>query len=142
MEKKIHQGRNVKRLREMLGIKQEALAVELGDDWNQRRVSVLEAKEIIDEELLEAIAKVLRVPAEAIKNFDEEKAIFAIQNNYDNSIAHSNFQYQPNFNPLDKYVEAVEDFKRLNEDNRKLYLALLKEKDEKIAFLERLVKRE
>jgi hypothetical protein len=48
----------------MLGIKQEALAVELGDDWNQRRVSVLEAKEIIDEELLEAIAKVLGVPAE------------------------------------------------------------------------------
>ncbi len=32
MEKKIHQGRNVKRFREMLGIKQEALAFDLGDD--------------------------------------------------------------------------------------------------------------
>jgi len=30
MEKTIHQGRNVKRFREMLGIKQEALAFELG----------------------------------------------------------------------------------------------------------------
>ena len=40
MEKIIHQGRNVKRFREMLGIKQEALAVELGEDWNQRKVSL------------------------------------------------------------------------------------------------------
>ncbi len=38
---KIHEGRNVKRFREMLGIKQDALAYEqdalayeLGDDWN------------------------------------------------------------------------------------------------------------
>ena len=34
---KIHQGRNIKRFREMLGIKQDALAYELGDDWNQQR---------------------------------------------------------------------------------------------------------
>jgi len=31
--KKIHQGRNIKRFREMLGIKQEAFAIELGEDW-------------------------------------------------------------------------------------------------------------
>ena len=53
MEKIIHQGRNVKRFREMLGIKQEALAVELGDDWNQRKVSLLEQKEVIEDELVE-----------------------------------------------------------------------------------------
>ncbi len=34
MEKKVHEGRNVRRFREMLGIKQETLAYELGDDWN------------------------------------------------------------------------------------------------------------
>ena len=33
MEHKIHQGRNVKRFREMQGIKQEALAFDLGEDW-------------------------------------------------------------------------------------------------------------
>jgi hypothetical protein len=32
MEKTIHQGRNIKRFRGMLGIKQEALAFELDDD--------------------------------------------------------------------------------------------------------------
>ena len=42
---KIHEGRNVKRFREMLGIKQDALAADLGDDWNQQRVSLLEQKE-------------------------------------------------------------------------------------------------
>ena len=75
MEKTIHQGKNVKRFREMLGIKQEGLALELGDDWNQRKISILEQKEVIEPELLEQVAKVLKVPVEAIKNFDEEKAI-------------------------------------------------------------------
>ncbi len=41
MEQKIHQGRNVKRFREMLGIKQEALALELGDDWNQKKNPII-----------------------------------------------------------------------------------------------------
>ena len=48
MEKTIHQGRNIKRFREMLGIKQEGLALELGDDWNQRKISLLEQKEVIE----------------------------------------------------------------------------------------------
>lgn len=75
MEQKIHEGRNVKRFREMLGIKQDALAYELGEDWNQKKVSMLEQKETIDETLLEQIAAVLKIPAEAIQNFDEEKAV-------------------------------------------------------------------
>ncbi len=41
---KIHEGRNVKRFREMLGIKQDALAADLGDDWNQQKISLLEQK--------------------------------------------------------------------------------------------------
>ncbi|MEP7257882.1 MAG: XRE family transcriptional regulator [Flavitalea sp.] len=81
MEKTIHQCRNVKRFREMMGIKQEGLALELGDDWSQRRISLLEQKEVIEPALLEQIAKVSKVPAEAIKNFDEETAINIISNN-------------------------------------------------------------
>lgn len=37
MNKTIHHGRNVKRFREMPGIKQEGLAYQLGDDWNQKK---------------------------------------------------------------------------------------------------------
>jgi transcriptional regulator with XRE-family HTH domain len=96
MEKTIHQGRNVKRFREMLGIKQEALALELGDDWSQRKISLLEQKEVIEPELLEQVAKALKVPAEAIKNFDEEAAINIISNtvnNHDNATGNSLFSY-------------------------------------------------
>lgn len=37
MKKTIHQGRNIKRFREMLGVKQEALVIEPGEDWNQKK---------------------------------------------------------------------------------------------------------
>ncbi len=36
--KKVHQGRNIKRFREMLGIKQDALATALGEEWNQKNI--------------------------------------------------------------------------------------------------------
>ena len=125
-EKKIHQGRNVKRFREMLGLKQEAFAAELGEDWTQRRVSLLEGKEEIEPELLEQVAKVLKVPAEAIKNFDEQAAVNYFNTFYDNSGAGafiSSTNHNCTFNPLDKMVE--------------LYERMLKEKDEVIEKLRR-----
>ena len=67
----IHQGRNIKRFREMLGIKQEAFAFELGDDWSQKKVSLLEAKEAIEPAILQQVSAVLKIPVEAIENFDE-----------------------------------------------------------------------
>jgi transcriptional regulator with XRE-family HTH domain len=66
----IHQGRNIKRFREMLGLKQEALAYALGEEWSQKRVSLLEQKEVIEDDLLNQVAAILKVPVEAIKNFD------------------------------------------------------------------------
>lgn len=91
----------------MLGMKQEGLALELGEDWNQRKVSLLEQKEVIEPELLDQVAKVLRVPADAIRNFDEEAAINVIGNNYhDNST--SNVNYHCTFNPIDKVMELFE----------------------------------
>jgi len=62
MDKTIHEGRNVKRIREMLGIKQDALAIELGDDWNQKKTSLLEGKETIEPQILDEVAKALKVP--------------------------------------------------------------------------------
>jgi transcriptional regulator with XRE-family HTH domain len=133
MEKIIHQGRNVKRFREMLGIKQEALAVELGDDWNQRKISLLEQKELIEEELLERVAKVLKVPPEALKSFDDEKVINIISNNsFENCAQPASTFFYSIINPFEKWVDTLEE-------NRKLYSALLKEKDEKIQLLEQLL---
>jgi transcriptional regulator with XRE-family HTH domain len=135
MEKTIHHGRNVKRFRDMMGVKQEALAAELGEDWNQRKVSLLEQKEEIESELLEQIAKALKVPAEAIRNFDEEAAINIVSNTFQdfkgNAVA-SAMNYQCSFNPLDKLMEAIEE-------NKTLYERLLQAEKEKNEILQNLL---
>lgn len=128
--KKIHQGRNIKRFREMLGIKQEALALELGDDWNQKKISLLEQKETVETDILAQVAKILKVPAEAIENFDEEQAVNIISNtvnNNDNATGNSLYSYQPTFNPIDKMVE--------------LYERMLEQQKEMIEKLERLIEK-
>ena len=131
MDKTIHEGRNVKRIREMLGIKQDALAIELGDDWNQKKISLLEQKETIEPPILEEVAKALKVPAEAIKNFDEERAINIIGNTVttvnDNATGQL-FQFNPTINPIDKWIEALEE-------NKKLYERLLESEREKVEIL-------
>jgi len=132
MEKTIHQGRNVKRFREMLGIKQEGMALELGEEWNQRKISLLEQKEVIEPELLEEIAKVLKVPVDAIKNFDEEKAVHIISNTFNDSSILNGINYNPTFNPIDRWVSALDA-------NKSLYEQLLKEKEEQIVLLKRLL---
>lgn len=125
--KKIHQGRNIKRFREMLGIKQDALAYELGKDWNQKKISLLEQKESVEKDILEQVAKILKVPTEAIENFDEEQAVNIISNTFtsnDTSTLNA-INIQPTFNPLDKMVE--------------LYERMLQQQKEMIEKLERLI---
>jgi transcriptional regulator with XRE-family HTH domain len=105
-EKKVHEGKNIKRIREMLGIKQETLASEL--EISQQSVSLLEQKETIESTTLEAVAKVLKVPVEAIKNFNEEMAVNFISNTFrDYSVLYA-ASYSPTFNPMDKVVELYE----------------------------------
>lgn len=134
-EPKVHHGRNVKRFREMLGLKQEAFAQELGEDWSQRRVSLLEAKEEIEPELLEQVARVLKVSPEAIKSFTEEAAVNYFNTFNDNSgkgAFFSSNNYNCNFNPLDELLKTIEE-------NKKLYERLLQAEKEKVALLEKLL---
>ncbi len=125
---KVHEGRNIKRFREMLGIKQDALAFDL--NMSQQAVSLLEQKETIDTPLLQKISALLKIPVEAIQNFDEEAAINVISNTFNNH-DHSSPQFasvinnSPNFNPLDKMVE--------------LYERMLQQQREMIEKLERLI---
>ncbi len=131
--KTIHEGRNVKRFREMLGIKQEALAAALGEDWNQKKISLLEAKDKIETSILDEVAKVLKVPVEAIQNFDEEQALNIISNTF-HEAAFISSTGTFNINPIDKWVEALEE-------NKKLYERLLQAEREKVALLEQLLRK-
>jgi transcriptional regulator with XRE-family HTH domain len=131
-DKTIHEGRNVKRIREMLGIKQEALASELGDDWSQRKISLLEDKETIEPKVLEQVAKALKVPAEAIKNFDENAAINMFAETINNHDQAASVFYNSTINPIDKWMEALEE-------NKKLYELLIQTEREKTALLEKML---
>ncbi|MTG99254.1 helix-turn-helix domain-containing protein [Myroides albus] len=128
MEHKIHQGRNVKRFREMLGIKQEVLAFDLGEDWNQKKISVLEQKEVIDNSLLQQISKVLKIPVEAIENFDEQQAINIISSTF------NDINYNPIFNN-----SSIDAIVKLHEEKIALYERMLKEKEEMMNRLEKLI---
>jgi len=132
-EKKVHQGRNIKRFREMLGIKQEALAFELGEDWSQKKISMLEQKELIENDILDQVAKILKVPVQAIENFDEDSVINIVTNTFsdfkDNAVASPvAMNYNCTFNPLDKMVE--------------LYERMLEQQKEMIEKLEKLINKE
>ncbi len=131
-----HIGRKISRIRDLRGMKQGTLAEELG--ISQQAVSKIEQSETIEDDKLEQIAKVLGVTKESIENFSEERLIYNIQNNYEgsnkgaSSVSVSNFNCT--FNPLDKLLEA-------HEENKKLYERLLKSEQDKIEYLEKLLKK-
>lgn len=107
-----HIGRKISRIRELRGMKQEAVAFELG--VSQQAVSKMEQSEQLEEEALEKIAKVLGVPAAAIKEFNEEAVFNIISNTFHNSssdsstLISSSLNYQPTFNTVEKIVELYE----------------------------------
>ncbi|QCR22109.1 helix-turn-helix transcriptional regulator [Pontibacter sp. SGAir0037] len=110
----VHMGRKISRIRELRAMKQETLAYELG--VSQQTVSRIEQSEQVEEAILQKVAKVLGVSAEAIKNYSDEAVIYNIQNNYEGSHGIYN-----QLNPIEKIIS--------------LY-------DEKIALMERLLQSE
>lgn len=120
-----HIGRKISRIRELRGLKQDALAMELG--VSQQTVSNMENSATIEDSLLAQVAEILGVTPEAIKNFSEE-AVFNFFNSFHDSSANNGAIYANacTFNPLDKVVE--------------LYERLVEAEKEKVAYLERLLK--
>jgi len=123
-EATLHIGRKISRIRELRGMKQEALAAELG--ISQQAVSKIEQSEKIEDEVLEKIANALGVTSEGLKKFNEEAVFNIIGNNYHDSS--SSVQYQCTFNPIDKLIEVFEE-------NKKLYEQLLASERDKIEIL-------
>jgi transcriptional regulator with XRE-family HTH domain len=118
-----HIGRNISRIRELRGMKQEALANAIG--VSQQSVSNIEGSETIDETVLEKISAVLNVSTEGIKQFSEE-AVFNIINNTFTDSSSNNNNYLCSINPLDKILE--------------LYERLLQAEKDKVEYLEKLLK--
>ena len=133
-----HIGRKISRIRELRGMKQEALAMELG--ISQQSVSHLEQSETLEDDKLDEVAKVLGITPEAIKNFSEEAVFNIISNTFNNNsndnstLIASSMNYQPKFNPLDKIIEQSDKIEEL-------YKKLLQAEKDKNAYLEKLLDR-
>jgi len=116
----IHIGRNIRRLRELRGMKQETLAQKLG--VTQQAISHLEQSETIDEDKLQKVAEVLEINAEDIRNFRED---LIFHNNVNDNGTVFNYIDQYQTNSLEKVIEIYE---RLIKEKD----TLLQQKDEVI----------
>ena len=118
-----HTGRNISRIRELRGMKQEALAIAIG--VSQQTISNIEGSEHVDETMLQKLSAVLNVSPEGIKQFSEETVFNIINNTFTDNSSNNN-NYLCSINPLDKVLE--------------LYERLLAAEKEKISYLEQLLK--
>ena len=108
-ELNLHIGRKISKIRELRGMKQETLAAELG--ISQQAVSKIEQSADVDGEALERISNILGVPADAIKNFNDDAVLNIISNTFtsqDTSTLNA-INFQPSFNPIDKIVELYNE---------------------------------
>ena len=109
---RMHLGIKISRIRELRGMKQEALATELG--VSQQAISKIEQSEEIEDSTLEKIANVLGVSAQAIKEYSDEAVFNIISNTFHNTssdnstLIASSLNYQPTFNTIEKIVELYE----------------------------------
>jgi len=80
---KKHMGRNMRRVREIMGVTQDTVAMGLG--ISQPNVWKLEQQEDIKEETLAQVAEIIGVPVDAIKNYEEEATRDYITNSFSNN---------------------------------------------------------
>lgn len=118
-----HVGRNLQRIRVYMGVKQEALATDLG--ISQHEISKIESQDEVEDKLLSRIANVLGVTPEVIRDFDVDRAIYNINNSYkDATISDGATAITLQVNPIDKIVE--------------LYERLLQSEREKVEILKKI----
>jgi transcriptional regulator with XRE-family HTH domain len=105
-ESEVHLGRNVHRVRNLIGMKQSTLAQKT--NMSQQNISRLEQSAYIPDETLDVLAHGLGVTVEFIKNFNDERAVYNIQNNFDTSSNHQNYQPSIYYEPVEKLTALYE----------------------------------
>ena len=120
----VHIGHNIKRIREIQGIKQEAFGVMCRSHYSQQRISEFEKMITLDEPILEELATTLGVTPEFVKSFKDENVIYNIQHNTnifnDNAVDQSHNQHnKPTItnDGSDKLIALLEKF--IEEDRLK-----------------------
>lgn len=130
-----HLGYNVKRLREILGVKQEDLAERM--HLTQQSVSKLENKEDLDNETLEKIANAMNIPADAIKNFTDEGTVHIISNTFSENVSVNDYAASINNSPINNPIDRII---QLYDEKVALYERMLQSEKDKVALLEELLR--
>lgn len=133
-------GANIRLIRNILGIKQYDLALQVG--ISQQMVSHWEQQRVVPKNVLVRIAAVLNVPVTLIENMKENPLSIVIENNtFENGsyvgstgvIENDQIQHHENqIHPIDKIME-------LNKETSALYERMLALEKEKSALLEKLL---
>lgn len=131
----VNQGANVRKLRQIMGMKQETLAEML--QTTQRVISRIEQRKVIADDTLEKIANALNVSPKIIQELEENPFSLIIENNTfkDGSYMGNGGMIENNqqIHPLDKIVE-------MNKETTALYERMLTVEKEKTALLEQLLR--
>ena len=122
-------GRNIRHTRELLDFTQEELAKKMG--VSQQTISSIESSEKVDNEQLKKVAKALGITTDAIKNLEEDATVYNIIHNSSISGTVSSQNYHCNFNPLDKWAEAIDE-------NNKAVRGVAKKERETMAMLKKM----
>ncbi|MBC8603193.1 helix-turn-helix transcriptional regulator [Parabacteroides acidifaciens] len=132
----VHQGANVRKFRQLIGMKQEVLADLLG--INQQSVSRIEQKRVIEEDLLVKIANILHISPEIIQKLEENPTSIVIENNtFQTGSSNVGVVEQQRDNIVNHPVDQLME---LNKEQASLYERMLALEKEKNALLEKLLK--
>ncbi len=133
--KNTHHGHAIKRYRHTLGIKQEALATDMG--ISQALVSFYEQKKVIDDDMINNFAKALNVTPALIKELEEDPVTFIIENN---TIEKGGIAGIYNVGSIHNNPDPVDRIIELANEKTALYERMLELEKEKNALLEKLLK--
>lgn len=115
----MHIGKNIAKIRELLGIKQESLAFKL--KISQQTISKIEQTENLQENTVERIAKALGVGSNIFYNYSDQLLISFLQETALRTEIPATIV--PDHMPqLDKIIELYERLLLLKEENERLKL--------------------
>lgn len=108
-----HIGRNIARLRELKGLKQESLAELVG--ISQPRMSAIEQSENIEDETLEKLSNALGFSKDAIRYFDGESIINVISNTFNDQSNAISYQFARDEKVIELFEALLKSEKEKNE---------------------------
>jgi transcriptional regulator with XRE-family HTH domain len=111
MEHRVHIGRNISKIRELLGVKQEALAATL--NVSQQTISKIEQTKQLSQSVVDRIALALEVPVTTITQYDDNVVLESLKGSVNQNKVHSK-----NLEILEKIVFLFELILQLEQEQK------------------------